>query len=1217
MALKYSYLRRIADDIPDLDEEADIMLLISRDLPDVHHVKDQIVGPDGPYAQLLNLGWVIIGETCIRNAHIPPIYVKKTSIRDGRQSILPSCSKLYTIKHHSVEDCHALASDLFVRDRDDNKVGTSIEDRAFLSIMDTKCKKDERGYWVAPLPFRLDRPLLPNNGDIALRRALMLDANLKRNTTKAKHFVEFMSKVMKSGAAEVAPPLANGEVWYLPIFGIYHPKKPDKIRGVFDYSAICKGTSLNSTLLCGPNLINSLLAVLLRFRKDSCAVIADIEQMFYSFLVQENHRDYLRFFWYRNNDPDDSLIEYRMCAHVFGNSPSPAVANYCLRKTVEDAEEDVNAFVNNNFYVDDGLISLPNTNDTISLMKRTQACLSTANLRLHKIASNKKQVMKAFPEEDLQNDLKSLNLDVDKLPVNQSLGLSWELNSDSFRFSLELESKPYTRRGLLSTLNSVYDPLGFAAPVTICGKMLLREITTGCDWDEPLNPDLETKWDAWKHSLLSLRELTISRMYLPESLSVCIDKHLCIFSDASEKAVSAVAYIWSQSDSGEVLTGFVIGKSKLAPTHGHTIPRLELCAALLAAELGETVISALDVTFNSVRYYTDIRVVLGYINNTARRFFNYVCYRVQRILFLTKADQWQYVNTKSNPADIGSRGCMSPELLTTWLQGPDLLQTAKMDPSETFPLILPDKEVRQEVSVLKSSVTTSTADHFERFSCWRRLVTAFVVLKRAARNFKSRKSSDLNKSACDKISTLVDYRKEAELFIVRASQSKTYYDEIKCLQKSKSVDRNSPIVQLNPVLDKDQIVRVGGRLGLIDSSVLSKDLVKPVLLSSSDYISTLLARYYHDLCNHQGRHITEGAIRNAGYLIVGAKRLISHILHRCVTCRKGRRKTEHQLMADLPTDRLVPGPPFSYVGVDVFGPWEVVARRTRGGVAHAKRWAALFTCLTTRAVHIEVLEEMSSSSFINALRRFIAVRGNVKEFRSDRGTNFVVAMDDLKFNVVNVEDEPVADCLAKSSVTWKFNPPHSSHMGGVWERVIGMSWRVLDNVLSKAANKHLTHEVLVTLMAEVMAILNSRPIAPISNDPDNVAVLTPLILLNQKIDGDPSICFDLDLPDMYKKQWKMVQVLSDLFWKQWKDNYLNTLQSRRKWQKQEVCIKDGDVVLLKDKTIVCAEWPVGVVVNAIPSESDKLVRKAEVRVCKHGRCSTLTRPITDMILLVN
>ncbi|VDI23127.1 Hypothetical predicted protein [Mytilus galloprovincialis] len=206
-------------------------------------------------------------------------------------------------------------------------------------------------------------------------------------------------------------------------------------------------------------------------------------------------------------------------------------------------------------------------------------------------------------------------------------------------------------------------------------------------------------------------------------------------------------------------------------------------------------------------------------------------------------------------------------------------------------------------------------------------------------------------------------------------------------------------------------------------------------------------------------------------------------------------------MSDLPSDRLEPGPPFSNVGIDAFGPWNVVTRKTRVGSAQSKRWAILFTCLTTRAVHIELVEEMSSSAFINALRRFVSIRGKVKVFRSDRGTNFVGSTDNLKIDTVNVENGPVRDFIYKSGTVWIFNPPHSSHMGGVWERMIGISRRILDSMLSSVNGKNLTHDVLVTYMAEVSAIINNRLLVPISPDPDSSIILSPSTLLTQKTCG--------------------------------------------------------------------------------------------------------------------
>ncbi|XP_051753063.1 uncharacterized protein LOC127514335 [Ctenopharyngodon idella] len=278
----------------------------------------------------------------------------------------------------------------------------SFEDQAFLKIMERDFHKDETNFWVTPLPFKSPRPLLPNNRDQALSRFLFLKRTLDKRPEIRENFQELMGKMLENKHAELAPPLKeNEESWYLPTFGVYHPRKPDQIRVVFDSSAQYHGLSLNSILLTGPVMNNSLLGVLLRFRKEPIAVIADIQQMFYCFVVQDNHRKYLRFLWHRDNDMSKEITEYQMPVHVFGNSPSPAIAIYGLRRAAQEGEHEhgshTRQFVKRHFYVDDGLISLPNEEDAISLLKHTQKALAQSNIKLHKIASNSTTVMKAFP----------------------------------------------------------------------------------------------------------------------------------------------------------------------------------------------------------------------------------------------------------------------------------------------------------------------------------------------------------------------------------------------------------------------------------------------------------------------------------------------------------------------------------------------------------------------------------------------------------------------------------------------------------------------------------------------------------------------------------------------------------------------------------------------------------------------------------------------------
>ncbi|XP_052809448.1 uncharacterized protein LOC128237911 [Mya arenaria] len=387
----------------------------------------------------------------------------------------------------------------------------------------------------------------------------------------------------------------------------------------------------------------------------------------------------------------------------------------------------------------------------------------------------------------------------------------------------------------------------------------------------------------------------------------------------------------------------------------------------------------------------------------------------------------------------------------------------------------------------------------------------------------------------------------------------------------------------------------------------------PIILPRKHPVSLLLVRHYHISVFHQGRLITEGALRSAGFWVVGAKCLVASVIHNCVVCKKLRGHFATQKMSDLPIDRLEQASPFSHVGVDVFGPWEIVTRRTRGGQAASKRWAVLFTCLTIRAVHIEVIEDMSSSAFTNALRRFVSVRGKVKVFRSDRGTNFVGAIDNIQADAINVEDEPTQSFLRKSGTIWMFNSPHSSHMGGAWERLIGVARRVLEAMMLNV--KTLTHDVLTTLMAEVSAIINSRPIVPVSSDSDVPDVLSPSALLTQKLECDQPPLGTIDIKDLYRAGWKQVQYLASQFWLRWRREYLQTLQERRKWNQEQTQLKIGDVVLLKDVEVARHCWPMGRVTRVFPSV-DGRIRKVEVCVIREGSKVFYTRPVVDMVHLV-
>lgn len=1242
-ALFYPHLKAVAGHIPELDRNAQILILLGRDIIRVHKVREQVNGPhDAPFAQRLDLGWVVVGEVCLGNAHKPSVSAYKTQVLgNGRPSYLTPCNSYINLKErvcHGGEQRgsfvsthnakiekvteHNMGHNVFETTKDDNKTALSIEDAAFLKIMDSEVYRDEKNNWVAPLPFKVPRKQLPNNRRQAANRLTSLLRTLNKKPVMKQQFIDFMGKVFEADHAEPSPPLMeNEECWYLPTFGVYHPKKPDQIRVVFDSSAQEDGISLNNVLLTGPDLNNSLLGVLIRFRKETVAVMADIQKMFHCFLVRQDHRNFLRFLWFRDNDPTKDIIEYRMKVQVFGNSPSPSIAIYGLRLAAKAGEQehgtDTRQFVVRHFYVDDGLVSLPTDTEAISLLQRTQTSLAESNLRLHKIVSNSPAVMKAFPPEDRAEGVKDLDLDGDITPIQRSLGLCWEIADDTFTFNISADDKPFTRRGVLSTVNSVFDPLGVAAPVTILGRALLRDLTSDTsDWDAPLPEEERREWEVWRDSLQELRKLHIPRTYTRDSLSNARHVELCMFSDASTKAIGAVAYLRVMDEDGNSNVGFVLGKAKLAPLSEPTIPRLELCAAVLAVEVAEFIVDEIDLKMDSVKFYCDSKVVLGYIHNEVKRFYVYVHNRVQRIRQSTNPVQWLYVPTEDNPADHASRGVPASHLSkTTWLKGPVFLHRPSEDQPENpeyFELISPelDVEVRPEVSSFSTQVQKQslTTERFKRFSTWDSLRKAIAFLIHIAR---SHKSPDSGKGCrgwhrCNQPRT-PDELAQAMDVVLKAVQKVAFPVEFSALSKGKLLPKGSPLFKLSPTLEAG-LMRIGGRLKHAPLEYARKN---PLVLPKHCHVSTLLVRHHHTQVKHQGRHFTEGAVRSAGLWIIGCKGLIGSVLHKCITCRRLRGKMEVQTMADLPPERLSTSPPFTYVGLDVFGPWQVTARRTRGGLAESKRWAILFTCMSTRAVHIEVIESMDSSSCINALRRFFAIRGPAKQLRSDCGTNFVGASNELGLTKQG-EGSGVQRYLSERGCSWEFNPPHSSHMGGSWERMIGVARRILDSMLLQQ-HIRLSHEVLCTLMSEVSAIINARPLVPVSSDPDDPFILTPAALLTQKV-GVPPPPGEFSDKDLHRSQWKQVQALATTFWSRWRREYLPTLQCRRKWNEDHRNLQKGDVVLLKDSQTARNEWPMALVTSTFPSQDGK-VRKVEVKTSSHGNLKTFLRPISEVVLL--
>ena len=543
-----------------------------------------------------------------------------------------------------------------------------------------------------------------------------------------------------------------------------------------------------------------------------------------------------------------------------------------------------------------------------------------------------------------------------------------------------------------------------------------------------------------------------------------------------------------------------------------------------------------------------------------------------------------------------------------------------------------DPELRKDLKPLTTSTKLSGSptlrtERFKRYSSWPSLRRAIAILIAKVKSLKERNTSDKPSQSVHYQHQSPDVIDRAAKVIIKAVQREAFKEEFEVIAQSSSENdssrneakarkkslKKSTLYQLDPYVDDAGILRVGGRLRQTNLSFNEKH---PVLLPKGHHVSMLILRYYHEQVHHQGRQITHGALRNAGYWLVGGHGAVASLIGSCFTCRRLRRPMLEQKMADLPPDRAEIGPPFTNVGFDVFGPWTVQTRRTRGGVALNKRWGIVFTCLVSRAIHIELLETMDASSFICALRRFFSIRGPALRLRCDQGSNFVGAKTELDESLAEMDKQAVEKYLTEQGCEWQFNPPHASHFGGVWERQIGTIRHILDAMLLETRAQKLTHELLVTLMSEVTAIVNSRPITAIPTDTDEPLPLTPSMLLTQKTRPLGPLPGKFVSQDVYaRRRWRKVQYLADQFWTRWRREYIQNLQLKTKWNREHRNLAVGDIVMMKDEQAHRNNWPLGRVVHASRSE-DGRVRKATVLICRDGQRKTYERPISTLVLLV-
>jgi hypothetical protein len=1097
------------------------------------------------------------------------------------------------------------------------KESFSEEDRRAVKIIQETTKLVD-GHYEVGLLWRDEQPHLPDNRRLAEKRLDLLKRRLLKPENKelATKYHEVMQGYIDKGYARK---LAEEEIkaespvrWYLPHHPVMNPNKPGKVRIVFDAAAEFEGTSLNKALLQGPDSTNNLVGVLLRFRQENTALAADVESMFHQVRVPEQDQQALRFLWWTNgydNPPD----VYVMQVHIFGATSSPCIVNSTLRRTADDNSKDFTAeavkAVKTNFYVDDGLPSTNGSASAISLAKELIELLQRGGFNLTKFTSNNKDVLAEIPSQ--RRAKPELNLDLDELPVERALGVRWRLETDELGFEVKQLDRPETKRGILSTLCSLYDPLGMAAPVTLQAKGVIQDLWRAkVEWDEPLSEIYVDRWRVWKENLQYLSNVHVPRCYfLPETdVSQC-RLQIHHFADASEVGYGTASYLRVKYPDGSIHCSFLMGKSRNAPLKFTSIPRLELQAAVLATRMNSSLRAELDLNIERTQYWTDSEIVLHYLRNVKRRFQTFVANRVQEIKENSQVGEWRHVPGILNPADDASRG-LDPSKLSEdgrWLRGPDFLwKDQSFWPSEELKGAPEEQlEIKKERHINATNVKpkgskptpkcsdTGTLQRvIDSCSDWTTLTRRIAWLNRFVQYMQDRKGVYTGNLTVDETSNAV-------ALIARITQTAYYPEEIKKLLSGQAAKSSSKIASLNPILDSQQVLRVNGR---VTTGPTVKTTTQPLILPRNSHVATLLVTHLHRSCGHLGREHILAKLREK-FWIPQARVLIRYLLRRCLVCRKMNARPITQQMAPLPSSRTaVYEPPFTRTGMDLFGPLHV-----KHGRGTAKRWCCLFTCLTTRAVHLEVVNSMNTDDFIMCLRRFLNRRGEVAELRCDNGTNFVGAERELKESMKTWNQTQIEKELVQRGCRWKFQPPTASSMSGVWERLVRSAKSVLKSIIGSHT---VCDAVLTTVLTEVERILNSRALTANSDDPNDLDPLTPAHFLMQRkvISLPPGLFTDAD--GILRRKWRQAQFLADLFWSRWIKEYLPSLQARPKWLTVKQNLKLNDLVLLVDNNLPRGRWNLGRIVETYPGKDD-LVRTVKVKT----KAGEFVRPIQKLCML--
>ncbi|XP_078357312.1 uncharacterized protein LOC144642205 [Oculina patagonica] len=1189
---------KLADPEFNVSKPIDVLLGV-----DVYHdilKPGLILGPKGtPAAQATMFGWVLFGNT---NTHQLPAEVTTLHASTSFPSCEETLHKFWTLEEPPKP-----------------RLPLSPADKLLVQDFDRSHKRDETGRFVVRLPFKPQGPPLGQSRPLALRRFLSLERRLQR-FDKSQDYAKVVNEYFTLGHAERVPeadlnkPASHS--FYLAHHAVYKDSASTPLRVVFDGSMkTTTGVSLNDQLLVGPTVHPPLNDVLIRFRQHPYVLTTDVSKMYRAVVLAPEDRDFHRFLWREN--ATDPVVDYRMTRVTFGIASAPFLATNSVLHLAKQNESELPLAakaVTESFYVDDGLPSVETKQEAILLHHQLQDLFNRGGFKLHKWDSNSPEVLNSISPE-IRNSKSTSNLGNSDNFV-KTLGMEYNSSQDHFKFSstdLSAEESSITKREVLSDSAKIFDPLGLISCVTIVPKIIFQRLwERGTAWDEPLPPDIQREWLNWRTQLPEISAIRIPRCYTPVGREI-VDRQLIGFSDASEKAYCGVVYLRSFDTAGGVYTSLVMAKTRVAPIKKITLPRLELCGAHLLSQLMKHLQEILAIPTCKLYAFTDSTIVLYWIYGSSQRFKTFEANRIGEIQESVPPERWAHVASEENPADVGSRGLLPGEIIDhkLWWNGPSWLKedTSNWQSKISAPPSLEtlyssgmdeaslQLKERKEVTL---QVTTPPEKakpviDIERYSSFMHLVRVTAWVFRVVTRTHLFSSTPLSVAELSK----------AKIWLFKLAQAKMFPDAVGMLQKGKPLPLSHSLQPLNPFLDADGLLRVGGRLSQSQKAYLSRH---PLILHGKHHLTSLIIQSEHKRLCHAGPKLTLGSLQDL-YHIVGARRAVRKCTRQCVTCQRASPKITTQLMGQVPAARLLPGFANERVSVDYAGPLTLKIGTTRRPTYY-KAYVAIFVCLATESCHIELVSNLTAEAFLAAFRRFVSRKGKPIEIWSDNASCFHRANKDLKEleQCLTASQESIMNYCSTEGIQWKFSPPTGPHHGSVWENGVKACKRHLKRIVGESK---LTFEEMTTVLCQIEACLNSRPLFTSldSNDDDGIAPLTPgHFLIGRPLEALPDQVTKAPISTL--KRWQLCQALIQHFWKRWSTEYLNALQRFNKWRRPKRCLRVDDIVLIKDNRTPPCQWPLGRIIRTHPGP-DQLVRVVTVKT----KTGTFVRPVVKLCLL--